>query len=139
MRATKYIIALLALSAAYVGLQTAGAAENDQSSDEARCLNLRQIDHTRIVDDHTVLFYMKDKTVWLNRLPYSCPGLREGDPFMYRVFMDQLCQSDNITVLQRVGSGFIEGATCRLNPYSPITQSAADDLISNAAKDRSSK
>jgi hypothetical protein len=40
------------------------------------CLASYQIDHTEIPDDNTILFYMRDRSVWQNTLPQTCVGLR---------------------------------------------------------------
>jgi hypothetical protein len=40
------------------------------------CLAAYNIDHTDIPDDHTILFTMRDHTVWKNTLPYTCSGLK---------------------------------------------------------------
>jgi hypothetical protein len=40
------------------------------------CLASYNIDHTDIPDDHTILFTMRDHSVWKNTLQYDCAGLR---------------------------------------------------------------
>ncbi len=40
------------------------------------CLAAYNIDHTDIPDDNTILFTMRDHTVWKNTLPYTCTGLK---------------------------------------------------------------
>ncbi len=40
------------------------------------CIASYNIDHTDIPNDNTILFTMRDHTVWRNTLPYTCTGLR---------------------------------------------------------------
>jgi len=40
------------------------------------CLASYMIDHTNIPNDSTILFYMRDRTVWKNTLTAPCFGLR---------------------------------------------------------------
>ncbi len=40
------------------------------------CLPSYAIDHTDIPDDNTIIFTMRDHTVWKNTLQYRCTGLR---------------------------------------------------------------
>src|SRR2546430_10496165 len=66
------------------------------------CLPLNQIDHTQVVDDQTILFHMRDRTVYRNVLPAKCSGLKFEDGFSYTSSTDQLCSNvEIIRVLRR--------------------------------------
>ena len=39
------------------------------------CIASYDVDHTTVVDDHTILFSMRDHTVWQNTLISPCFGL----------------------------------------------------------------
>jgi hypothetical protein len=79
----------------------------------ARCLPLANILRTEIVDDRTILFHLRDRTVWRNRLPNRCPGLRFQGGFAYETSIDQLCDLDLIRVLPPTGG------VCTLGVFEP--------------------
>ena len=65
-----------------------------QVPDEAeaeRCVDLRSIDRTDVVDDYNILFYMRNGDVYVNHLPRRCPGLRRERTFSYRTTLSRLC------------------------------------------------
>lgn len=106
--------------------------EDDPLYDEIRpvhCVNLRQIDRTKVVDDKNILFYMKDDRIYRNRLPHRCAGLGFEESFMYRSTLNQLCDVDIITVLDDIGFGFRSGISCGLGMFYPIDEDMADDLL----------
>jgi hypothetical protein len=51
-------------------------ASGSASAGKSVCLASYNIDHTDIPDDHTIIFTMRDHSVWKNTLPYTCSGLR---------------------------------------------------------------
>jgi hypothetical protein len=132
------ILAMWGLAFATVSTTTPFAirAQDDGNASDGvkRCVSLRQIDHTKIVDDDTVLFFLKGGDVMRNNLPQNCPALMSEDTFMYRTSIEQLCNSDTITVLNDLGFGFMPGATCGLGDFQPITENEAKTL-EDAAND----
>ena len=54
------------------------------------CLHTYYIQSTHVVDAKTILFKMKDGTVWRNDMPASCSGLLFRG-FAYRLNYDELC------------------------------------------------
>lgn len=121
---------LLGLSPAVVN-----AASEDDTASAERCIPLVRIDRTDVVDDYTILFYMRSKDVYVNRLKYRCPGLKNEHTFMYRTSMSQLCDLDVITVLYDYGFGFTPGASCGLGRFYPISRDEAKELKEGAPKD----
>ena len=116
------------LLAGLLAIGSGTAAEQDDDTiaveelpDAVRCVPLRSIRNTDIVDDRNILFYMRDGRIYLNRLTHRCPGLRVADSFMYRTSLSQLCNVDIITVLNNLGFGFLPGASCGLGMFRPIT------------------
>jgi len=87
--------ALALLAAALVG----GRASAQDPADMVNCVSLSQVDRTEVIDDTTILFYMRGNEIYRNVLPHRCPGLRRDEAFMYRVTTSQLCNVDVITVL----------------------------------------
>ena len=84
------------------------------------CVQLTQIRETRVVDDHTIDFIMRDRSVLRNTLPNTCPGLGFERAFSYATSLSQLCSVDIITVLQQ-GGGIRRGASCGLGSFAPYT------------------
>lgn len=107
-----------------VGLSPLAVTLADAHLDEdvERCISLRRIDRTEVIDDHNVLFYMRGGTIYRNQLPHRCPGLRHEKTFMYRTSLSQLCDLDVITVLYNHGFGFTPGSSCGLGRFHPITK-----------------
>jgi hypothetical protein len=120
-------------------LSGAAAAQDDAAAKDPRCLRLRQIEHTTIVDQRTVLFEMRGDTVYRNDLPQRCPGLVREQRFLYRVTMDQLCNTDLITILEDWGFAFTPGTSCRLGDFVEIDRQEADALIASSRRGRRSR
>lgn len=93
------------------------------------CLQLTRISRTRVVDDETVLFYVRGGDVYQNVLPRTCNGLKRNDRFMYQPFSNRLCDTDMITVLEQFGGRFDRGMTCRLGEFYPISELEAEELM----------
>jgi hypothetical protein len=96
--------------------------------DTERCVDLRAIDRTDVVDDYNILFYMRSGDIYVNHLPRRCPGLRRERTFSYRTTMSRLCNVDLITVLDNMGSGFQPSVSCGLGLFYPITSEEAKAL-----------
>jgi hypothetical protein len=127
------VFSLLAAAAVALGVTRNSAAQEEGGSAETRnCVDLMRIDRTEVVDDNTVLFYMRNGTVFRNELQNACPTLGFEERFMYRTALTQLCDIDVITVLQDVGFGFMPTASCGLGKFQPIDEQAAEDLIARA-------
>lgn len=94
-----------------------------------RCLDLNRIDHVGFVDDESMLYYTKDRTIYRVELARACPGLHHEKRIMYRLSMGRLCSNDSVTVLEDTGFGFVPGATCRLGTIAPITAEEASALL----------
>jgi hypothetical protein len=60
--------------AACTALRQPGSIENANAA--PICLPSYNIDHTDIPNDSTIMFYMRDRTVWKNTLAQPCFGLR---------------------------------------------------------------
>jgi hypothetical protein len=94
-----------------------------------RCLSTARIRQTDILDDRTILFYLRgNREVFRTYLPRECPGLERNDRFSYHTTNGQLCDVDTITVLEQFGAGLSPSFTCRLGDFIPITREEAEDL-----------
>jgi len=94
------------------------------------CVSLSRIRNTRIVDDQTIIFYMRGGNIFINRLPRKCNGLARGDGYSYETSLTQLCNTDIIRVLQRFGGALPRPTlSCGLGFFQPTTAEAVDLLI----------
>lgn len=121
--------AALAAVGAVLGSVQALAQDEDAFDRTPRdCLQVAAVDRTVVLDDQTVLFYVRGKKVYRNYLPKKCPGLKREDRFMYEARQGRLCNIDSITVLELWNASFTPGFTCPLGKFQPITVEEADDL-----------
>ncbi|WP_231639363.1 hypothetical protein [Sphingomonas profundi] len=86
------------------------------------CVQIVQIRETRVRDDSTIDFYMRDGRIYRNTLPNSCPQLGFEESFSYATSLSQLCSVDIITVLNRTGGGLMRGASCGLGSFVPVAK-----------------
>jgi hypothetical protein len=89
------------------------------AGDPVNCVQTSQIRSTRVIDDQTIDFQMRNGTVMRNTLPNRCPGLGFAQAFSYRTSINQLCNVDIITVVQQ-GGGPRRGASCGLGQFVPV-------------------
>jgi len=97
-----------------------------------RCIPLRSIRDSRVIDDQTIFFKGTGAKAYLNRLPRRCPRLSAEERFSYRVSIGQLCGSDIITVLDSMGGSW---GSCGLGDFEVWHRKSKDD----ATEDNSSK
>jgi hypothetical protein len=93
---------------------SASAAELDGS--ERTCLNHSQIRSTAVLDDFTVAFELKDRSVWVNTLRGRCPRLGFQEAFSLEVRGGTVCSVDTIQVIEH-GIGLDLGARCGLGNF----------------------
>jgi hypothetical protein len=104
------------------------AADNSADATAERCVALNRVSNTEVIDDQNILFHMRGGDIFVNRLPYRCPGLRRDRVIMYRTSAQQLCDLDVITVLDNTGFGFTPGPSCGLGRFYPVSKEEADKL-----------
>ena len=92
------------------------------------CVALVSIDRTHVIDDQTILFYMRNDDVFRNYMPRKCPGLERQDRFMYETRSSRLCDIDMITVLEQWGTRLEPGFTCRLGDFHPLSPEEIADF-----------
>jgi hypothetical protein len=56
------------------------------------CLQTSQIDHTEIVNDSSIVFFMKTGKPFLNTLRFPCPSLKMEDGFAYETDFPEIWQ-----------------------------------------------
>ncbi len=112
-------IASAALAAA-LGLSSLllAGARSDPAKGNDICLDADHIDHTAVLDDQTVLFYMRGGKIWKNTLQRQCPSLKFERAFSEDIRGDEVCSNRQmIQVLQT-------GASCSLGAFTPYTPPA---------------
>jgi hypothetical protein len=110
--------------------ENAAARADDLDRTPRDCVILSDIRQTVVLDDRTILFYMRGgkKTVYRNYLPNQCPNLAREGRFAYQVPVNRLCSVDLITVLEQFGPSLGPGFTCRLGSFYPVTFEEAEIL-----------
>ncbi|MCS6987472.1 MAG: DUF6491 family protein [Sphingomonadaceae bacterium] len=97
----------------------ADKASRVPAGEPVECLPVAQIRETRVLDDQTIDFFLRDGRVFRSELPQRCPQLGFERSFGYNTSIPQLCRVDLITVIQTTG-GPQTGATCGLGPFTPL-------------------
>ncbi|WP_407925198.1 hypothetical protein [Glacieibacterium frigidum] len=97
------------------GQQSAAAPATGPS-----CIQTSRIRESKVIDDRTIDFVMRDGSVLRNTLPFSCPQLGFERAFSYSTSINQLCSVDIITVIVQ-GGGIRTGASCGLGKFVPYT------------------
>jgi hypothetical protein len=108
----------------------AAARADDVDRTPRDCLILSDIRQTVVIDDQTILFYMRGgkKNVYRNYLAHQCPNLAREGRFAYKTPINRLCNVDLITVLEQFGPQLGPGFTCRLGDFYPMTYEEAEIL-----------
>jgi len=106
---------LIAL-AALVTLTAAPAAFALDENGKPVCLDVNRIDHTEILNDHQILFYMNGKKVWLNTLSNRCTTLTRQDGFAWESSLPKYCE--NVELIRILRSGQV----CQLGAFTPYVK-----------------
>ena len=96
------------------------AGTQSSSAKSPSCIELSRIRESKVVDDRTIDFILRDGTVLRNTLPYACPQLGFERAFSYSTSLSRLCSVDIITVINQ-GGGIRTGASCGLGSFAPYT------------------
>jgi hypothetical protein len=88
--------------------------------DPQSCIPISQIRGSKVRDDFTIDFDMAGSKTYRNTLPHSCPGLGSEQAFTYETSLTQLCNTDIIYVLRRIGGDYQRGAGCGLGSFVPV-------------------
>ena len=96
--------------------------------DSKRCININRIDRTEVLNDRTIVFYLRGGEIYVNRLPHRCPGLRSRDTFMYKNTTNSLCNVDTIRVMDSIGGTLRPGVGCGLGEFHPVSEITVEQL-----------
>ena len=126
-RTLKFLVCTL-LTLGSVTLATTAAAQDDIDREGERCISVTRLRSTHVVDDRTVLFYMRGGDIYRNVLRHDCPGLKRENRFSYKVTVSRLCSVQTITVLENFGGSLNRGISCGLGKFYQISEVEADFL-----------
>jgi hypothetical protein len=111
----------IALGAAILAL---AACSDDKPADVASnppgngvCLHTDQIDHTDILNDSAIVFYLKGSKPYLNTMRFPCPSLKMEDGFAFVTDFPEVCS--NAQTIRVVHSGTF----CELGQFTPFDPS----------------
>ena len=107
----RIFIAAAATAAFLAGPAQAGDTMSHMSSGP-KCLQANMIDHTKVVDQSNILFYMRDGKVWHSRLSPPCVGIRDSG-FVMDTHFTEYCGGSQVIHLIK------GGATCQLGEFTP--------------------
>jgi len=79
-----------------------------------RDIRLNAVDRTNVLDDNTILFIMRGKLAYVNRMKHACAGLKREDRFSYETVNGRLTSLDTISVLDSFGRRW---ASCGLDTF----------------------
>jgi hypothetical protein len=77
------------------------------------CLQTHDVDHTQVLNDHQVLFYMRGKKVWLNTLQSRCITLPNQEGFVWSSAFPEFCGGAETIRVVRTGE------VCQLGQFTP--------------------
>ena len=123
-RTSKFIWLVSLLALLNTGLSAADEEEEKREKPEnaVSCINVSRIRSTKIVDDSSIIFDMRGRTIYLNILPRQCRGLAREGRFSYRSSSGSLCHLDSIRILYGTATGIREGASCGLGYFQEVTE-----------------
>jgi hypothetical protein len=143
-----------------VGAIAGGSASADDSAPgPTACLRREDIRSTKVLDDRNILFITRDRTTYNNQLARRCPGMRRATPLSFTYADHGLCAGSTFSVLMRVGSGnsiavndpannvhytlpgpnLVQGATCELASFAPISEDEIEVLKAATDVERKSR
>jgi hypothetical protein len=86
------VIVLCGMSSFIVSAQDQPSGNLQADTMGPQCINIIHIDHTQVIDDRTIIFYLKGGEVLSNTLQNDCVGLHLATRgFTYLARNDEIC------------------------------------------------
>ena len=113
-------------AAAIVALAVSGPARADHEKNV--CLWVNRIDHTRVLNDHQILFFETNGKIWQSNLPVPCRTMTSQDGFAWESGIPEICGNvEQISVLRT-------GEHCLLGAFVPYVPGGASPEGTSAPK-----
>lgn len=109
LRRNKYVSAAIAMALGAALSPISAMAEGS----ERICLQIRDIERTKILNDHQILFYTGQHKAYLNTLATKCSTLVREDGFSRTDASDEYC--DNLVTIRVLRTG----EACLLGKFTP--------------------
>ena len=106
-------IAATLFAAAALFASTGPAVADPDGDAKSICLKADEVDHTQVLNDRQILFYMRGKKVWLNTLAGRCATLPIQDGFAWSSSFDEYCA--NVETIRVIRTG----ESCKLGEFTP--------------------
>ena len=90
-------------------------AQPAETAGNGVCLPTAQIDHTEIVNESAIVFFMKDGKAYMNAMGISCPSLQMEGGFTFMTDAVEVC-SNSQTIRVKNSGNF-----CELGQFTPFT------------------
>ncbi len=111
----KAVLFALAITAGGLVAPTLALAED--AAGKPVCLDVDRIDHTEVLNNHQILFYMvgkeKGSKIWINNLSNRCTTMTRSDGFVWESGIPKYC--DNVEIIRVIQSGEV----CQLGAFTP--------------------
>lgn len=95
-------------------------SEMDDYTVMERCLTLRSIRRTRILDDQHIVFEMPSDKLFLVRFKHRCMQLRRDSTLLFDVRGSRVCQLDTIRASNSFGVGSV-GPPCSIPGFVSVS------------------
>ncbi len=113
---------VFAVSAFAASIVPAAAFADMSDGHKPVCLQINRIDHTEILNDHQILFYLSGKMdghkIWVNNLTNRCSTLTRDEGFAWESSLPQYC--DNLEIIRVLRTGQV----CTLGAFSPYEKTS---------------
>lgn len=111
-------VALMGCMAACTSPAPVAGAPAGSASIEDSCINPTQIAKQTIVSDQEIRFELRNREVWVNRLPRVCPGLKFQQGFTWDVRGTLVCSNQQTIYVKD------DGTPCMLGEFARLPASA---------------
>ncbi len=111
----------------------AAYAADTPAQDSKRCIPIKDIRRTEVIDDQNILFHLRNKKTYNNHLPHRCGGLAYAKAFKYETAQSELCNVDIISVINTTTGTLMPGASCALGLFERVEAKSTDTKPSHSS------